>query len=390
MPEPKVFVFAPADTDSLEELESAGCSLTLGSANWSDPTGDSTERLAEMASGADALAGTSIKGAKISRDVLSASEGLRIVAKYTVGVDEIDVDAATELGILVTHAPTEANWGGVAETTITKMLTLLKNTRERDEHLKTGGPWRSEALTGVHLGTREEDGYEGIVLGLIGLGRIGSRVSKLMAPWGMRIVAHDPYVPDEHFAELGVERLALDDLLRQSDVVSLHVILTRETHHIISSRELGLMKPSAVLINTSRGCGGRAGAGGGAERQRDRRGGAGRVRGGAAADGEPAAVDGQQRAALAAHVVAQRRRGHRTGHQVGHGGRPARPPRRGTGARLQRRGPPRLARAVPGPLTNRLMGTVRFRSTWSSAPVHQCQTMGDGHGRENIGTSCTS
>ena len=64
MPEPKVFVFAPADTDSLQELESAGCSLTLGSANWSDPTGDSTERLAEMASGADALAGTSIKGAK--------------------------------------------------------------------------------------------------------------------------------------------------------------------------------------------------------------------------------------------------------------------------------------------------------------------------------------
>ena len=253
MPEPKVFVFAPADTDSLQELESAGCSLTLGSANWSDPTGDSTERLAEMASGADALAGTSIKGAKISRDVLSASEGLRIVAKYTVGVDEIDVDAATELGILVTHAPTEANWGGVAETTVTKMLTLLKNTRERDEHLKTGGTWRSEALTGVHLGTREEDGYEGIVLGLIGLGRIGSRVSKLMAPWGMRIVAHDPYVSDEHFAELGVERLALDDLLRQSDVVSLHVILTRETNHMISSRELGLMKPSAVLINTSRG-----------------------------------------------------------------------------------------------------------------------------------------
>ena len=153
----------------------------------------------------------------------------------------------------------------------------------------------------MHVGTREEDGYEGIVLGLIGLGRIGSRVSKLMAPWGMRIVAHDPYVPDDHFAELGVERLALDDLLKQSDVVSLHVILTRETHHIISSRELGLMKPSAVLINTARGPRRRrAGAGGGAERQRDRRRGAGRVRGGAAADGQPAAVDGQQRAALAA------------------------------------------------------------------------------------------
>ena len=253
MPDPKVFVFAPGDSESLTVLEAAGCSLTLGSANWSDPTGDSTERLAEMASGADALVGTSIKGAKISREVLTASEGLRVVAKYTVGVDEIDIDAATELGILVTHAPTEANWGGVAETTITKMLTLLKNTRERDAHLKAGEPWRSEALTGVHLGYRAEDGYEGIVLGLIGLGRIGTRVSKLMAPWGMRIVAHDPYVDDAHFAELGVERLALDDLLRQSDVVSLHVILTRETYHMISTRELALMKPTAVLINTARG-----------------------------------------------------------------------------------------------------------------------------------------
>ena len=102
MSNPKVFIFAPADTESHKELEDAGCSLVLGSANWSDPTGDTTEKLAEMASGADALAGTSIKGARISRDVLQASEGLRIVAKYTVGVDEIDVDAATELGILVT------------------------------------------------------------------------------------------------------------------------------------------------------------------------------------------------------------------------------------------------------------------------------------------------
>ena len=253
MPNPRVFVFAPGDAESLKELEAAGCSLVLGSANWSDPTGDSTERLAEMASGADALVGTSIKGAKISREVLAASEGLRIVAKYTVGVDEIDIDAATVLGILVTHAPTEANWGGVAETTVTKMLTLLKNTRERDEHLKSGGPWRSEALTGVHLGYRAEDGYEGIVLGLIGLGRIGTRVARLMAPWGMRMVAHDPYVSDDHFRELGVERLALDDVLRQSDVVSLHVILTKETYHMISSRELALMKPSAALINTSRG-----------------------------------------------------------------------------------------------------------------------------------------
>lgn len=253
MPEPKVFIFAPADTESHKELEAAGCSLVLGSANWSDPTGDTTEKLTEMASGADALAGTSIKGAYISKDVLQASEGLRIIAKYTVGVDEIDVDAATDLGILVTHAPTEANWGGVAETTITKMLTLLKKTRQRDRHMKTGGAWRDISLTGTHIGTREEDGYEGIVIGLIGLGRIGGRVSKLMAPWGMRIVAYDPYVTEDRFRELGVERFGLDDLLKASDVVSLHVVLTKETHHMIGARELGLMKPNAIFINTSRG-----------------------------------------------------------------------------------------------------------------------------------------
>ena len=253
MPQPKVFIFAPADTESHKELEDAGCLLALGSANWNNPTGDTTEKLAEMASSADALAGTSIKGARISREVLQASEGLRIVAKYTVGVDEIDIDAATELGILVTHAPTEANWGGVAETTVTKLLTLLKNTRERDRHMKSGGAWRDVSLTGTHIGTRVEDGYRGVVIGLIGLGRIGGRVSKLMAPWGMRIVAYDPYVSEKRFRDLGVEQLGLDDLLKESDVVSLHVILTKETHHMIGEREFGIMKSTAILINTSRG-----------------------------------------------------------------------------------------------------------------------------------------
>ena len=75
----------------------------------------------------------------------------------------------------------------------------------------------------------------------------------MMAPWGMRIVAYDPYVAEERFRELGVERFGLDDLLKASDVVSLHVVLTKETHHMIGARELGLMKPNAIFINTSRG-----------------------------------------------------------------------------------------------------------------------------------------
>lgn len=251
MSKPRVVVFAPADTESYKAFEEVGCEVLLGTANWNDPTGDSTERIVEMAADADALVGTSIKGGQITRDVLMASERLRIVAKYTVGVDEIDVDSATEMGIAVTHGPTEANWGGVAEYTVSLMLTMLKKLRERDAWVKQGN-WRDQSLMGTYLG-RREDGYEGITLGIIGLGRIGSRLSKLMAPWNMRIIAYDPYVPDERFAELGVERVDLETLLGESDVVTLHVILTKETRHMMSASQFALMKPSAVLLNTSRG-----------------------------------------------------------------------------------------------------------------------------------------
>ena len=252
MANPKVLIFAPADPASHRELEGAGCELVLGSASWSDPTGDTEDELAGMAAHADALVGTSIKGAGITRGVMMASEALRIVAKYTVGVDDIDVEAATELGIVVTHAPTESNWGGVAESTVTYMLTMLKMTRERDTHLKSGGAWRDNALVGTYLG-RRQDGYEGITIGIVGLGRIGTRLTRLMAPWDLRIIAYDPYVADEHFASLGVERVDLDTLMRESDVVTLHVILTKETHHMIGAAQLALMKPSAIIINTSRG-----------------------------------------------------------------------------------------------------------------------------------------
>src|SRR5204863_1627637 len=129
----------------------------------------------------------------------------------------------TDLGILVTHSPTESNWGGVAEGTITMMLAMLKRVRERDRNLKESQGWRDQNLQGTYVGSRA-DGYAGITLGLIGLGRIGSRIATLMRPWKMRILATDPYVPDAKFAEHGVTRVDLDTLLAESDVVSLHVV----------------------------------------------------------------------------------------------------------------------------------------------------------------------
>jgi phosphoglycerate dehydrogenase-like enzyme len=202
-----------------------------------------------MAMGCDALVGTSIRSSPITRRTLESSNKLRIVAKYTIGVDDIDVEAATALGILVTHSPTESNWGGVAEGAITSMLTMLKKVRERDRCLKDGHAWREDRLLGTYVGSRA-DGYPGITLGLVGLGRVGSRVATLMRPWQARILAYDPYVPEAKFAEYGVERVDLNTLLRESDVVSLHVVLTRETRHMIGAEQLGLMKPTAILINT--------------------------------------------------------------------------------------------------------------------------------------------
>ncbi len=250
----KVFIFAPADPtgETHKTLEDQGCELILGKASWDTPQGNSEAEMVRMAQGCAALMGTSIRNAPINRTVMESSDSLRIVAKYTIGTDDVDVEAATELGILVTHGPTESNWGGVAEGTITAMLTMLKKARERDRHLKEGGDWRAPGLQGTYLGARA-DGYRGITLGLIGLGRIGSRVATLMRPWKMRILAADPYVPNDKFTEHGVERVDLDTLLRESDVVSLHVVLTRETRHLIGPRQLALMKPGAILINTSRG-----------------------------------------------------------------------------------------------------------------------------------------
>jgi D-3-phosphoglycerate dehydrogenase / 2-oxoglutarate reductase len=250
---PKIFVFAPADRGGATHrmLESIGCQVVMGQASWMTPQGDNEAAMCQMAVDSDALIGTSIRSSPITQKIMLNSKSLRIVAKYTIGVDDVDVDAATELGILVTHAPVESNWGGVAEGTIAAMLCLLKRLRERDRHVQSGG-WREEGLSGTYLGSRQ-DGYSGITLGIVGLGRIGGRVADLLRPWKFRILGYDPYVSPERFAAHGVEAVDLETLLRESDVVTLHVVLTKETRCMIGAQQLAQMKPSAVLVNTSRG-----------------------------------------------------------------------------------------------------------------------------------------
>jgi D-3-phosphoglycerate dehydrogenase len=183
---------------------------------------------------------------------LEASPHLRIVAKYSVGIDDVDIEAATDLGILVCNAPTEPNCFGVAESVIAMMLTMLKRLRERDADVRAG-KWREPSVVAKYVGSRANDNYPGITLGLIGFGRIGSRVADLLAPWRMRIIGYDPYVDPMSFPLRGVEPADYHTLLRDSDVVSFHVPLTDETRFMLGSSQIELLKPSAIVINTAHG-----------------------------------------------------------------------------------------------------------------------------------------
>ncbi len=254
MSKPKILIYAPREepAEIRRSIEEAGYMVAIGDRAWTLPRGDYSGELIAAARGAVALMGTSIRHTPITRLVLEASPDLRIVAKYTVGVDDVDVEAATDLGIMVCHAPTEANCFGVAETTMAMMLAILKKVNERDADVRAG-KWREPYHGTMFLGSRLSDGYPGITVGLVGLGRIGKRVAQLLAPWRVRIIACDPYIDPAQFLLAGVRQVDYDTLLREADVVSFHVVLTRETHHMLSDAQLALMKPNAVVLNTARG-----------------------------------------------------------------------------------------------------------------------------------------
>lgn len=254
MPNPKILVFAPlAGTDTMmNQLAAHGYDVVLGEPRWQQPGRGNSAEIAAAARDAIALMGTSIRATPITREVLEASPQLRTVTKYSVGVDDVDVAAATDLGILVCHGPTEDNCFAVAENTMALMLALLKKIHRRDADVRAGR-WREEQHAATYLSARVTDGYPGITVGLVGLGRIGTRVAQLLAPWRVRIIACDPYVPPMSFMLAGVERVDYETLLRRADVVSFHVTLTDETRMMLGAREIAMMKPSAVVLNTARG-----------------------------------------------------------------------------------------------------------------------------------------
>jgi phosphoglycerate dehydrogenase-like enzyme len=124
--------------------------------------------------------------------------------------------------------------------------------RERDADVRAG-KWREPENVATYVGNRVSDSYPGQTIGIVGLGRIGTRVASLLAPWRARIIAYDPYIPPAHFLMHGVTPVDYETLLRQSDVVTFHVVLTKETRFMLGEAELPLMKPGAIVLNTARG-----------------------------------------------------------------------------------------------------------------------------------------
>jgi phosphoglycerate dehydrogenase-like enzyme len=167
-------------------------------------------------------------------ELFQAAPRLRLITSPVIGVDTIDIDAANEFGVLVANCPTAENIIGMAEATVMLMVALLLNLKLKERSLRQG---QFRPRHASHL-------LFGRTVGLVGYGRIARQVEQRLHGWGVRVQATDPYVAGT---------LPLDELLRTSDVVSLHVVLTKETRNLIGARELGLMRPSAILVNTSRG-----------------------------------------------------------------------------------------------------------------------------------------
>jgi glyoxylate reductase len=183
----------------------------------------------------------------IDLEVLESTPRLKVIANFAVGFNNVAVDSATKLGVVVTNTP-----GVLTETTADFAWTLLmaaaRRVVEADKFARAGKfkAWGPKMLLGYDI--------YGKTLGLVGLGRIGQAVARRAAGFNMRVFFHDPEsIPDRIIKELGVTRLPFDELLRVSDFISLHVPLFPETHHLLNDHTFALMKPTCIVINTSRG-----------------------------------------------------------------------------------------------------------------------------------------
>src|SRR5581483_6523850 len=226
-----------------DDLPASALDLLRAEAAWEVDARSGRKAAALAADLADADALLVRSATKVDARLLDAAPRLRIVARAGTGVDNVDVAAASGRGILVVNAP-GANSISVAEHACALMLASARRIPAADRSMKDG-KWEKKKLMGTEL--------RGKTLGIAGLGRIGQEVAQRARAFGMRIVAHDPFISKEVAAGLGVELMSLDDMCASADYLTLHLPSTPETKHLFDDARFARCKPGIRIINTARG-----------------------------------------------------------------------------------------------------------------------------------------
>ncbi|NJE05342.1 hydroxyacid dehydrogenase [Thermococcus sp. M36] len=230
----KVLVAAPLHEKAIEVLKNAGFEVLYE--EYPDE-----ERLIGLVGDVDAIIVRSKP--KVTRKVIEAAPKLKVIGRAGVGLDNIDLEAAKERGIKVVNSP-GASSRSVAELVLALMFNVARKVAFADRKMREG-VWAKKQCMGIEL--------EGKTLGIVGFGRIGYQIAKIAKALGMNVLLYDPYPNEERAKEVGGKFVDLETLLKESDVVTLHVPLIEQTYHLINEERLKLMKPTAILINAARG-----------------------------------------------------------------------------------------------------------------------------------------
>ncbi len=204
---------------------------------------DGTDRPALLAAIADADALLVRSATTVDAEVLAASSRLKVVARAGVGLDNVDVAAATARGVMVVNAPT-SNIVSAAEHAVALLLAAARHIPAADASLRAGR-WARSSLTGVEI--------DGKIAGIVGLGKIGQLVAQRLAAFGVSLIAYDPYVAPARAAQLGIELVSLDELLRRAELISIHLPKTPETLGLIGKDQLAVTRPGVIIVNAARG-----------------------------------------------------------------------------------------------------------------------------------------
>jgi len=210
------------------------------------------EEIIRASSGADALMCADIAHIPLTREVLSRLKNVKVVSVYGVSPDSVDVRAAKDYNIIVANVP-DYGISEVADHTMALALSLLRKVPMLDKALR-GLEWdRIKSINYIRENFGEIRRLSTLNFGLLGFGRIARAVAERAKAFGFKVIAHDPYIPDDFFVKMNVQKVEFEDLLKDSDILSIHVLLTGETKHMITEKELNKMRKGAYIVNTSRG-----------------------------------------------------------------------------------------------------------------------------------------